>query len=72
MLMTRSRGCVIVDNVVRMGRLADDELAKTDVGVIGARQVIEAAGKDDRLMGHTLIQTVSEKNYDGVLICVVK
>ena len=54
------------------GRLADDEAARTDEAVEGARRVIEAAGKDDRLMGNTLLQTVGEKNYDGVLICVVR
>ena len=70
--MCRSRGCIIVDNVVRSGRLADDEAAKEDPYVQGARDVIEAAGKDDRLMSTSMIQTVGEKNYDGFLICIVK
>lgn len=70
--MCRSRACVIVDNVVRKGQLADDEMAKTDARVQGAREVVEAAGKDDRILGTTLIQTVGEKNYDGFLMCVVK
>lgn len=51
MKMVRSRACIIVDNVVRRGRLADDEAALTDAGVQGARTVIEAVGKDDRIMG---------------------
>lgn len=62
-LMVRSRACIVVDNVVRRGRLADDEAARTDEAVEGARRVIEAAGKDDRIMGNTLLQTVGEKNY---------
>lgn len=70
--MVRSRGCIIVDNVVRRGRVADDELAKTDSQVEGARRVIEGAGADERVLGHTLLQTVGEKNYDGMLICVIK
>ena len=70
--MCRSRGCIIVDNVVRSGRLADDEAAKEDANVQGARDVIEAAGKDDRLMSTSMIQTVGEKNYDGFLICILK
>lgn len=70
--MSRPRGCVIVDNVVRRGMIAYDEDAKADGRVEGARQVVEAAGKDDRLMSNSLIQTVGEKNYDGFLVCVVK
>jgi predicted O-methyltransferase YrrM len=70
--MCRSRGCVMVDNVVRRGRLADDNAAREDPNVQGARDVIEAAGKDDRLMSTSMIQTVGEKNYDGFLICIVK
>ena len=70
--MSRSRACIIVDNVIRRGRLADDEAAKEDDRVAGARKVVEAAGNDEKLMGHTLIQTVGEKNYDGFLLTVVK
>ena len=70
--MTRSRGCIIVDNVVRGGRVADNEAAKQDARVEGTRKVIAAAGKDERIMGASLIQTVGEKNYDGFMICVVK
>jgi predicted O-methyltransferase YrrM len=70
--MCRSRGCVMIDNVVRRGRLADDNAAREDPNVQGARDVIEVAGKDDRLMSTSMIQTVGEKNYDGFLICIVK
>lgn len=70
--MCRSRACIIVDNVVRRGKLADDKAAQDDPNIRGARDVIEAAGKDDRLASTSMIQTVGEKNYDGFLICVVK
>ena len=69
--MSRSGGCIIVDNVVRRGAVADEKLANSDVAVKGSRQVIEAAAKDERVDA-TLIQTVGEKNYDGMLICRVK
>ena len=49
--MVRSRACIVVDNVVRRGRLADDEADRSgDKGVQGARRVIEAVGNDDRVM----------------------
>ena len=69
--MSQSGSCIIVDNVVRRGAVADEKLAKSDVAIKGSRQVIEAAAKDERVDA-TLIQTVGEKNYDGMLICRVK
>ena len=69
--MSRAGACLIVDNVVRRGTTANDELAKTDKAVEGSRLVIEEAGRDERLDA-TLLQMVGEKNYDGMLICVVK
>lgn len=68
--MSRTGACIIVDNVVRKGQLANAEVAKTDGNVQGGRIVVEAAGKDQRIDA-TLLQTVGEKNYDGMLICVV-
>ncbi|WPG97589.1 Hypothetical protein R9X50_00036700 [Acrodontium crateriforme] len=65
--MCLPRSVIIVDNVVRRGQLADAEVAKTDAKVAGARQVVEAAGKDHRLDA-CLLQTVGEKNYDGFMI----
>ena len=69
--MSRSGACIIVDNVVRRGAVADEELAKSDIAVMGSRKAIEGAAKDDRVDA-TMIQTVGEKNYDGMLICRVK
>lgn len=70
--MCRSRACIVVDNVVRQGRLADDSAAEEDDSVMGSRKVVAVAGKDQRLMGNSLVQTVGEKNYDGFLVCIVK
>lgn len=60
--------CIIVDNVVRKGQLPN---ADGDSRVQGARKVVEAVGRDERLDG-VIVQTVGEKNYDGFLIAVVK
>lgn len=60
--------CIIVDNVVRKGQLAE---ATDDPRVAGARRVVENVGKDDRLDG-VVVQTVGDKNYDGFLIAVVR
>lgn len=69
--MSRPGACIVVDNVVRRGLVADAELAKTSVTVSGSRKAIEGAAADERLDA-TIIQVVGEKNYDGMLICRVK
>ncbi|KAF4549873.1 O-methyltransferase imqG-like protein [Elsinoe fawcettii] len=66
--MTPVGACIIVDNIVRRGKLADPEVAKTNSVIKASRECVEAVGKDDRLDA-TLVQTVGEKNYDGMLIC---
>lgn len=60
--------CVIVDNVVRQGRLAEET---EDSRVLGAKRVVENVGRDERLDG-VVLQTVGDKNYDGFLIAIVK
>lgn len=69
--MCRPRAGVVVDNVVRRGALASEEAAKNDSRVEGARQVVEAAGREGMLRGCSLLQTVGGKGYDGFLIGVV-
>jgi len=59
--------CIIVDNVVRKGQLAQDS---EDPRIAGARRVVEKIGSDKRLDG-VVVQTVGDKNYDGFLIAVV-
>ena len=63
--LVRPGGLVVVDNVVRGGRLAD--AASTDPAVLGSRAVVEAAGRHPRLTG-TVLQTVGDKGYDGMLV----
>ena len=67
----RSGAEIIVDNVVRKGKLADEEAAKTNEQIRGSREVVEGAGRHEGLEC-TLVQVVGEKNYDGMLICLVK
>ncbi|KIW19907.1 hypothetical protein PV08_00482 [Exophiala spinifera] len=69
--MIRPKTCVYVDNVVRSGRIIDEQAIREDSRVIGARQLIEAVGKDDRVDA-VVLQTVGSKNYDGFLLAVLK
>ncbi|KAK0638591.1 S-adenosyl-L-methionine-dependent methyltransferase [Cercophora newfieldiana] len=66
--ITKSKGVVVVDNVVRGGRVADETV--TDSRILGARKVIENVGKDARV-DSVVLQTVGEKGYDGWLWAVV-
>ena len=67
--MTRSGALILVDNVVRYGKVVDE--GTEDKRVLGSRKVIEKVGKDERLEG-TVLQTVGEKGWDGLLFAVVK
>lgn len=70
--MVKPRTPIYIDNIVRKGRLVDEEAIKSgEKNVLGARQCVEGVGKDNRVEG-VVIQTVSEKNYDGFLLAVVK
>ena len=66
--MCEKGACIIVDNVVRGGKLATET---DDVRVMGAKRVVENVGKDERLDG-VVMQTVGEKSYDGFLMAIVK
>lgn len=69
--LTRSGGVVIVDNVVRGGRILD--AATTDPDDLGTRELTEvvarasAAGRVDA----TVLQTVGTKGWDGFLIATL-
>jgi predicted O-methyltransferase YrrM len=73
---TAIRGCrkgavVIVDNVVQGGLIASQDKPSEHAEYIsGAREVIENAGKDERVSA-TVIQTVGEGSHDGFLFAVV-
>ncbi len=60
---------VVVDNVVRQGRVADP--ACDDPDVVGSRAVIEHVGAHPRLDA-CAIQTVGAKGHDGFLLALVR
>jgi len=57
---------------VKRAKLVDKKLInEQDSNVLAGRAVVKAVAKDDRVEA-VVLQTVSEKNYDGFLIAVVK
>ncbi|WP_416482206.1 O-methyltransferase [Streptomyces sp. CL12] len=60
--LTRAGSLIVLDNVVRCGRVADP--GATDPDVVGTRTAIELIASHPRLSG-TAIQTVGTKGYDG-------
>ncbi|MFG2952273.1 O-methyltransferase [Streptomyces sp. NPDC048291] len=66
--LTRTGSLIIVDNVVRGGRVVDAESAEPDV--VGTRAAIELIAAHPRLTG-TAIQTVGSKGYDGFALARV-
>ncbi|KAI7365742.1 hypothetical protein KC354_g4675 [Hortaea werneckii] len=48
--MCEARAVIVVDNVCRGGKLIDDEALKAHPSVQGSRRVVEAAGRDERLV----------------------
>lgn len=66
--LTRPGSLIIVDNVVRGGRVADPGSTAPDV--TGTRTAIELIGSHPRLSG-TAIQTVGSKGYDGFALARV-
>ncbi|MCJ1245104.1 hypothetical protein MMC30_002305 [Trapelia coarctata] len=62
--------CIIVDNVVLKGQIVLEEPEEKEK-VQGAKAVIEAVGRDTRVDA-VVLQMVGEKNYDGILMAVVK
>ena len=67
--VTKSGAVIVVDNVVRDGKVVSAEEAEMDDRVKGTRELICAMGKMENLEA-TAIQTVGEKNYDGFLIAI--
>ncbi|MFI9173002.1 O-methyltransferase [Streptomyces lincolnensis] len=66
--LTREGSLIVVDNVVRGGRVADATSTAPDVR--GTRTAIELIGGHPRLSG-TAIQTVGGKGYDGFALARV-
>ncbi|MEO1498151.1 MAG: O-methyltransferase [Planctomycetota bacterium] len=66
--LTRPGGMIVVDNVVRRGRLVDPDA--DDPAVLACRQLIESLADDDRVSA-TVVQTVGAKGHDGFVLAVV-
>ena len=66
--LTRPGSLIVIDNVVRGGRVADPDNTSPDVR--GTRTAIELIGSHARLSG-TAIQTVGKKGYDGFALARV-
>ncbi|KAI9642998.1 hypothetical protein NHQ30_008732 [Ciborinia camelliae] len=68
--MSYPGAAVFLDNMACRGSLVRDDRLD-DPHVEGARTAIENAGNDDRVDG-VVMQIVSEKNWDGFLMAIVK
>ena len=66
--LSRPGSVIVVDNVVRDGRVIDDR--STDPAVSGTRALFDAVGAEPRLSA-TAIQTVGTKGWDGFLVAIV-
>jgi predicted O-methyltransferase YrrM len=66
--LVRPGGVVVVDNVVREGKVAD--AATLDPAVLGSRRLLEAMGSTP-IAAATALQTVGVKGYDGLAVAVL-
>lgn len=66
--LSRPGTLIVVDNVVRRGRVADP--ADDDPAVRGTRRLFEAMAAEPRVTT-TVLQTVGAKGYDGLAIALV-
>ncbi|MFJ9346115.1 O-methyltransferase [Streptomyces sp. NPDC101237] len=66
--LTRAGSLIVLDNVVREGRVIDEGSSAPDV--VGTRAAIELIATHPRLSG-TAIQTVGSKGYDGFALARV-
>jgi len=66
--LTRPGSVIIVDNVVRNGRVADP--TSTDPSVIGTRELADLLAEEPSVDA-TMIQTVGAKGYDGFALALV-
>lgn len=66
--LTHPGSVIVVDNVVRGGRVAD--AASTDAAVVGVRRLHDLIASEARVTA-TAIQTVGTKGHDGFTIALV-
>ena len=67
--LSRPGTTIVVDNVVRQGRVADPD--SDDVNVRGAREMFELLAAEDRIDA-TAVQTVGGKGHDGFVLALVR
>ncbi|MBK9125993.1 MAG: O-methyltransferase [Chloroflexi bacterium] len=67
--LSRPGTVIIVDNVVREGRIVDE--GSTDGSVRGVREMFDVIAAEPRVDA-TAVQTVGAKGYDGLLLALVK
>jgi predicted O-methyltransferase YrrM len=66
--LTHPGSVILIDNVVRRGRVIDSNDTESDM--IGVRRVTEMVAAESRVTA-TVMQTVGEKGYDGLLVALV-
>lgn len=66
--LTRPGAVIVIDNVVREGKILDPDSG--DASVIGTRALFDAIAEEPRLDA-TAIQTVGDKGWDGFLLAIV-
>ena len=69
--LTTPSATIVVDNVVRDGKVASFDEAEKDDRVKGVRQLVEYIGSS-QAVDASVLQTVGEKGYDGFLLAVKK
>jgi len=68
MRLTHVGSVVVVDNVVRQGRVVD--AASNDADIVGTRRLYDAVAAEPRVRA-TAVQTVGTKGHDGFLVALV-
>ena len=66
--LTRPGSLIVVDNVVRDGRVLD--AASDDPSIQGVRRFFEGLSGDERVSA-TVLQTVGSKGWDGLCLALV-
>jgi len=66
--LSRRGSLIIIDNVVRDGRITDE--SSKDPNVVGVRDLFDLMAAEPRVSA-TAIQTVGSKGYDGLAIAVL-
>lgn len=65
----RVGGVIIVDNIVRDGKIVDAE-SREDESVRGVHRLMDALAKETRVSA-TTVQTVGSKGYDGLVLALI-